>query len=80
MNPLRFEALQKSVSHISRLGDTKDRVRASMIEAQELHNTMKAIGAKKEKTEYTLKQQKFWTKAYWKAYNNYLNALKEGGE
>lgn len=80
MNPARFEALQKAVSHISRLGDTRDRVKASMIEAQQMYHSMKAIGARSDKIEWTIRQQKLWTKAYWKAHNNYMNALKEGGQ
>lgn len=80
MNIFKFEAMQKAVSHINRLGDTRDRVRASMEEAQQMFNSLKAINANNEKLTWALKQQKFWTKAYWKASNNYLNALKEGGE
>lgn len=80
MNPAQFVALQHAVSRISRLRDTRDRVKAYMAEAQQMFNSLRAVTNNKEKLAWALKQQKFWTKAYWKASNNYLNALKEGGE
>lgn len=78
MNPARFEALQKSVSNINRLYDTRERVKASMIEAQQMLNSMRAIGAREDKMEWVFQQQKLWTKAYWKACSAYRAAL--GGE
>ena len=61
MNIFKFEAMQKAVSHINRLGDTRDRVRASMEEAQQMFNSLKAINANNEKLTWALKQQKFWS-------------------